>query len=285
MSASAASAARFSVLSAARKYSTVFSVCLAERFAYRTDFFVTTLLRFLPVVTITFLWTSIFAASDSERIAGFTRDEIVAYNLLVFVSRAFSSMPGLAVGVAADIRDGAIKKYLTQPVDMIGFLATMRVAHKVVYYTTAIAPYSLVLFLCRGYFGGWPRADVLGWYALALVCAFLIGFLFETWIGLLGFWTLEVTSLSYIAMSFVFVLSGHMFPLDLLPAPLAQAVQWLPFQYLAYFPAKLFLHGGALSPRQLGFELTRMLANVALLLVLVRWTYAAGLRRYSAFGG
>lgn len=270
---------------AAKKYATVFSVCLAERLAYRTDFFVTTLLRFLPVVTISFLWTSIFAASSSTRIAGFTRDEIVAYNLLVFISRAFSSMPGLAIGIATDIREGNIKKYLTQPIDMIGFLLTTRVAHKLVYYLTAIAPYAVVLFLCRGYFGGWPRVDIVAWYLVALVCSFLIGFLFESLMGLLGFWTLEVTSLSYISMSVIFVLSGHMFPLDLLPGPIAEAVKWLPFQYLAYFPAKLFLHGGMLSAGQLAFEIARMLGSVAMLLVLVRWVYATGLRRYSAFGG
>ena len=50
------------------------------------------------------------------------------------VGRAFSSMPGLASAIARSIRDGTIKKFLIQPVDMIGFLLLRRVAHKLVYY-------------------------------------------------------------------------------------------------------------------------------------------------------
>ena len=59
---------------------------------------------------------------------------MIAYYLLTMVSRAFSSMPGLASGIARDIRDGTIKKYLLQPVDMLGFLLLNRLAHKLVYY-------------------------------------------------------------------------------------------------------------------------------------------------------
>ena len=48
---------------------------------------------------------------------------MVAYYLLTMLSRAFSSMPGLASGIARQIRNGEIKKFLIQPVDMIGFSA------------------------------------------------------------------------------------------------------------------------------------------------------------------
>ena len=56
---------------------------------------------------------------------------MIAYLLLVHISRMFSSMPGLAGGIARDIRDGTLKKYLLQPLDMIGYLLAYRVAHKV----------------------------------------------------------------------------------------------------------------------------------------------------------
>ena len=63
------------------------------------------------------------------------------------ISRAFSSMPGLAGGIALQIRNGEIKKFLVQPVDLIGFLLLMRLAHKVVYYGIAIVPFALVFYL------------------------------------------------------------------------------------------------------------------------------------------
>ena len=78
-------------------------------------------MRFLPIVTQVFLWTAVFNASDRTDIAGYSRDNIVAYYLLAMLTRAFSSMPGLAGGVSRSVRDGSVKKYLIQPVDYVGF--------------------------------------------------------------------------------------------------------------------------------------------------------------------
>ncbi len=49
--------------------------------------------------------------------------------------------------------------------------------------------------------------------------AFLLGFFLEALMGMIGFWTLEVSSLLWIYMLFNFFLSGQMFPLSILPAP------------------------------------------------------------------
>ncbi len=67
---------------------------------------------------------------------------MIAYYLLTMVSRAFSSMPGLATGIATQIRNGEVRKYLVQPIDMLGFLLLGRIAHKVVYYATALLPFA-----------------------------------------------------------------------------------------------------------------------------------------------
>ena len=95
------------------------------------------------------------------------------------IGRAFSSMPGLASGIARDIRDGSVKKFLIQPVDMIGFLLLYRLAHKLVYYGVAAASFALVFYFCRGYFSGWPDAGTMAAFLLSLVVSFLLGFFIE----------------------------------------------------------------------------------------------------------
>ena len=131
-------------------------------------------------------------------------------------------MPGLAEGIALDIREGTIKKYLTQPMDMLGFRFWHRVAHKLVYYGIAGGPFALVFWLCRGYFSGWPDAITTASWIVAMLLSFLLGFLMEALIGLIGFWFLEVSSLVFIYMMITFFLSGQMLPLDWLPAALTQ---------------------------------------------------------------
>src|ERR1019366_6642230 len=62
-----------------------------------------------------------------------------------------SGMPGLASGISRDIRDGSLKKYLLQPLDMIGYLVSYRAAHKAAYIATSALPYAGLFFVCRGY--------------------------------------------------------------------------------------------------------------------------------------
>ena len=268
---------------------TILRICLEERLVYRGDFALATLMRFLPIVTQIFLWAAIFEAvraatgQSDPLIAGYTYEDFVAYYLLTMISRAFSSMPGLASGIARQIRDGEIKKYLVQPVDMLGFLFLARVAHKLVYYGVALGPFALVFYLCRGFFPGWPPAEIFAAYVLSLVMAFVLGFFLEATLGLLGFWFLEVSSMLFVYMLFNFFFSGHMFPIDMLPEPWATVVRLVPLQFLAYFPAAVFL--GKIQGTELIVGLAMQAAWIAVFMVLSRLAWTRGLRRYSGFGG
>ncbi len=269
---------------------TIFRTALEERLAYRGDFALGTLMRFLPIITQIFLWWAIYESVEASgdegvaMLAGYSFPDMVAYYLLSMLGRAFSSMPGLASSVAKQIREGEIKKYIVQPIDMLGFMLLGRVAHKIAYYTVASLPFALVFFLCRGYFTeGWPPADVLAAFLISLILAFLLGYLLDLCIGLIGFWFLEVSSLLFVYMLLNFFLSGHMFPLDLLPEQWRTFVDFLPFKYLAYFPAAIFL--GKIEHDELWWQVGVEIAWLVGLTVLARVLYNRGLRRYSGFGG
>src|SRR5262245_41196075 len=111
---------------ALRKYFNIFRVSLIERMAYRGDFLLGTILRFFPVITTILLWQAVYAGTGQKPIGGFSEQKMIAYLLLIHISRMFSSMPGLSGAIARDIREGTIKKYLLQPLDMIGYLLSYR---------------------------------------------------------------------------------------------------------------------------------------------------------------
>ncbi|MFO0959160.1 MAG: ABC-2 family transporter protein [Isosphaeraceae bacterium] len=268
-----------------RKYAKIFRVTLIERMTYRADFLLTTFLRFLPMLTTILLWQAIYSASGEESIENYRYDEMIAYLLLVNISRMFSSMPGLAGGIAREIRDGSLKKYLLQPLDMLNYLLSYRVAHKVSYIIASAIPYGILFYLCRGYFVGHVPADPQTWlaYAASLILAFFVGFYFEAAVGMVGFWFLEVTSLLFIVMTLNFFVSGHMLPLDLLGPTWSTILKALPFQYMAYFPAVVFLK--KVQGAELLFELTRQALWALAFWALSRWLYRKGLRHYGAYGG
>lgn len=267
-----------------RKYLNILRISLVERLTYRADFFVATLFRFLPLVTSFLLWEAIFDSKPpGSEISGFSRNETMAYLLLVQISRMFSSMPGLAGGIARDIRDGQLKKYLLQPIDMIAYLLASRVAHKLAYIATSLLPYALLFFWFREVLPAALSAEIWLAYGLSLIMAFLLGFFFEACVGMAGFWLLEVTSFLYIIGTLNFFLSGHMFPLDFLPSAAAAILKALPFQYLAYYPAMISL--GKIKGTELVQGLMIQAAWVLGLMLLSRFLYVRGLRHYSAYGG
>jgi len=271
-----------------RKYWNICRVSLIERLTYRADFFLATILRFLPMLTTILLWQAVYAGANAtsgqQQLSGFTFDEMVAYLLLVHISRMFSSMPGLAAGIARDVREGTLKKYLIQPIDMIGYLISYRAAHKMAYIATSALPYGFLFLLCWPYFANISlTTPQFVAYVISLLLGFLIGFFFEASIGMVGFWFLEVTSLLYIVNTLNFFVSGQMFPVDLLPPPCDSILKSLPFQYMAYFPAAILL--GKVKGAQLIYGLLGEAAWVLGFIVLARWLYRLGLRRYSAYGG
>lgn len=276
------------MLARAATWWTILRISLEERLVYRGDFALGTLMRFLPMVTQIFLWSAVFAgvstiAQSPQSIAGYSYRDFIAYYLLTTISRAFSSMPGLASGIARDIREGTIKKYLIQPIDMLSFLLLYRIAHKAVYYLVAAIPFALVFYLLRGFFPGWPEPTVLLGFLAALAMSFVLGFYLEATIGMIGFWFLEVSSLLFVYMLFNFFFSGHMFPIDMLPGAWGTVVRLLPLQYLAYFPAAVFL--GKITGPELAWGLVIEFAWMVTFMVASRVVYEAGVRRYSGFGG
>lgn len=263
---------------------TILRICLTERLVYRGDFALGTLMRFLPIVTQTFLWTAVFkGAGQPDSMAGFTQKDFIAYYLLTYVARAFSSMPGLASNIAAQIRSGEIKKFLVQPIDLLGFLFLSRMAHKLVYYAVAAGPFALVFYLCRDYFAGWPDSATIAAFVISVLMSFVLGFFLEATLGMIGFWFLEVSSLLFVYMLFNFFFSGHMFPLTILDEPWRTFALIQPLQYLAYFPAAIFL--GKIQGPALVQGLLIQAAWTIAFVIAARTALHFGLKRYSAFGG
>ncbi len=266
-----------------RKYAVVFRVSLSERMIYRGDFFLSALMHFIPIITTILLWQAIFDGADVDKMGGLRYREMVSYYLLVMVSRLFGSMPRLAAGISTDIRDGELRKYLLQPIDYIGYLFMLRIAHKMMYMLTSLLAYGLVFWLCRDFLPQWTNPWIPLYYITSLILAFFLGFSIHCVLGLLGFWFLEVASFLRIFMTMHYFLSGHMFPLSLLPDWLHGYVLWLPFAYETYYPTMIGL-GRMNTDQMLEIVCIQFLWATAML-GLARWMWHRGLRRYAAYGG
>ena len=210
---------------------------------------------------------------------------MVAYYLLTQISRAFSSMPGLATSIALQIRNGEIKKYLIQPVDLIGFLLLSRVAHKLVYYVVAVGPVRAgVLSVPRLLPRLARRRTMLAAFVASLVMSFLLGFFLEATLGMIGFWFLEVSSLLFVYMLFTFLLLGaHVSDRHAARRTGARSCgpcrcnTWPTFRP----PCSWERFKAPSWPGDWRFKL----AWVVFFIVLCRVTFHRGVKRYSGYGG
>lgn len=266
-----------------RKYWVVFQIAVSERLVYRADFFLSTFLRFIPIITTILLWRAIYDGAKLDHVGGLAYTQMVSYYLFVMISRAFGSMPRLATDISTDIRDGGLRKYLLQPVDYLSYNLVLRSAHKIIYFLMASMPYALVFWLCRSYLPGWPTGMMFVLSMISLVLAFLLGFAINALIGLLGFWFLEVSSLLHVFMTAQYFLSGHMFPLSLLPDSIQRIVLHLPFAYETYYPTMIMLQ--RLEMSEVIRVITCQCIWVLVLGGLARLAWSRGLRRYAAYGG
>jgi ABC-2 type transport system permease protein len=84
-------------------------------------------------------------------------------------------------------------------------------------------------------------------------------------------------------MLFSFFFSGHMFPLDFLPEPWDALFQLIPLQYLAFFPAAIFL--GKVQGPELVNGLLIEAGWVVFFIIVSRVALRRGMNRYSGYGG
>jgi ABC-2 type transport system permease protein len=102
-------------------------------------------------------------------------------------------------------------------------------------------------------------------------------------LALLAFWLLEVSTVIFIAFAFEYLAGGHVFPLNILPPALEQALDCTPFPYVLFFPVSVYLGQarGAALWRGLGLQA----AWLAFFYLLARVVWNRGIRKYSAAGG
>ena len=270
-----------------RKYSKIFRVSLVERMAYRGDFLLGTILRFLPMVTTILLWQAIYDGLGASRAsAGFSYREMIAYLLLT------QHQPDVLEHARPGRRDRprhprGDAQAVPDPADRHDRLPARRTGSPTRWPTSSrrSSPTRCCSSSAAGYFDGFPDAPTLAAYAVSLVLAFLVGLLLrgERRDGRLLVPGGDVAALHRDDAELLH-LRAHAPARPAARSPGRGILKVLPFQYMAYFPAVVFL--GKVK----GWDLVLHLLGELALGGRSSWCWPAalyrlGLRRYSAFGG
>ena len=155
----------------------------------------------------------------------------------IFAQSMIGTIPGIAVGVASDIRSGLMDRLRTLPIARGSVIAGRTIAEMV-----ELIAGTAVVALC-GLIVGWrphgTALDTIGAFGLLWLMAFAV-----TWAGVfLGLLVRDPDGADGIAMTIIFplmFLSGIFVPVAGLPAPLRQIAEINPLTSLATAVRELF---------------------------------------------
>lgn len=264
------------------KYLRIFGVGLQNSLVYRWNFCLRVLFEIVPLFGTVYLWRALFGTRTSE-IGGYDFQSMVYYFLLTAMVSSLITPTDDEWQIASDIRDGQINSLLVKPVSYFAYRLGLFVGNR-----ASSALFSVpILFLLFTYFHDYVILPnhistwIVAGFSLVLAC--LLQFFLAYAIAMIAFWLLEISTVVFIVFSFEYFLSGHLFPLDLLPEWFRRVQMWLPFTYELYFPVAVFQE--KISGRQVVEGLVIQCGWVVGAWVLGRWMWTRGLRRYQAVGG
>ncbi|MCL6625747.1 ABC transporter permease [Alicyclobacillus shizuokensis] len=260
------------------KYWAVFRISLRNQWAYVPEQSVQGI--FLVVIMYVFaeLWSTTYGTMATSSIAGYGIASVVWY--LAMTESIVMGCPRLAMRLSEEIKHGEIAYRLTKPIGYIGYNFAQYLGEASVRIGLNIVLAGMVAAL---FFGPPPAswASVL-LTVVATALAVSTQFTMNMVIGLLLFWMEDGRGLDLILSRLVMILGGMMIPLPLFPDWLARVCAWLPFQVIAYLPARTLVH---LRGYDIGQALATGCGWMLICLAVCTFLYGKGVKRLHVQGG
>src|SRR5213079_2496437 len=264
-----------------KKYWYVINVGIQNNLTYRFNFFALAVFGLIPLIATLYVWQTIYSGKgQGSEVGSYTLAEMVSYYLLVTIVDALTAVNEDDWQIAADIKDGNISQFLLKPIDYLGYRLCLFGTGRLIYTVVAVVPVTLFIVLQRKYFVLPADWGTFGWFLVSTLMTALLQFFMSYTMALLAFWVLEVSTFIFILFAFEYIAGGHLFPLDILPPALAQALQFTPFPYQMFFPVSIYL--GQTSGPAIWEGLCIQAFWVAATYSLARFAWGRGIRKYAA---
>ncbi len=185
----------------------------------------------------------------------------------------------LATAIAESVYSGSIALSLVRPLPLLSAFYARRVGHWAVFAATIGGPLIAVGF----FLGGVPMLSFMQWLTIALliVVALIARLALYAVIGLLAFWTENVSPFVFVTDRMFLLLNGGVVPLAFFPERVTKLIPWTPFAPSSAVPR---MFDPAFAANSWSAIVNALLWTLALALVAVALQRRA-LRRLTINGG
>lgn len=219
-----------------KKYLAVITMQVINNIAYPGDFLGRSISIGIFLFIFAGLWGTTFRIAGTDSINGLTFANMMWY--LMMAETIELGRPRTNRIISEQVKNGEVAYILNKPYHFLMYHFSFGLGDSLLRVGMNIVVGLLVAWLLAG-----PPPSLLGWgMALAtLVGAWILHFCMMALIGLAAFLVEETNSFELIYQKFVFVLGGMLLPLDMFPEWLQGVARALPFPYMMYTPARLFV--------------------------------------------
>jgi ABC-2 type transport system permease protein len=261
---------------------TLLRIGFSEAIVYRAEMLIWVLATTMPLIMLA-LWTAVAEVAPVAGLAGRTwsSGSFVAYFLIVFIVRQLISS-WAAWEINFEVRQGTLAMRLLRPIHPITSYMASNLAYLPQRFLVTL-PIVVVLVLSPGLEHLSKSPAVWAMWALSLVGGWMITFFANIAIGALSLFIESSVKIMDVWLAAFFVFSGYLFPIDLFPAWLRTAADFLPFRYQIGVPVELVT--GGLTVEQAWPLLLRQWGWALGLMALALTVWRVGVRRFQAVGG
>lgn len=261
------------------KYWQLLKISTAENIAYRARLFLWFILDTAIVFAFPFIWLAIYG--DREVIAGFTKIDIVMYYVVIALVSTLATSHA-SEGIKDEIMQGQLSSLIIRPINYIFYKTVDELSYRIMY-TVIVAPLALVVGIIYLHAIVYP-ATLLQWlfFTLSLILSFSLSHSIQLAIGFCVFWIGETSALQHVRQTMEKIFSGEIAPLVFFPPLLGSIAFILPFKYLSYFPAQIFLN--QIGVKEILLNCAIAIAWIAGVNIITLILWKRGIRRYEGVG-
>lgn len=249
-----------------------------KHLAYRSEVWVRIVIGVIWVAIQVAIWTSLIGTGEVD---GITLPDMITYAILNTVI-ALAMMDRSLADLDQRIRSGDVAIDLIKPLYYPLTLVADGLGRSAFAALFSVLP---TLVVAATLFGFQPPASIASGvaYGLAFVIALAVSFALACLVGMLGFHFLATFHFQWALGALRTLFAGTMVPLWFYPDGLQMLARALPFQFLAFIPASMWM--GQMSDRDMVLNLLFGLAWAATLLGLAWWMWSRIVTRLVVQGG
>lgn len=220
-------------------------------------------------------------ANPNQQMAGMNIGEIAAYFFAIMViGHITAAWDTHEMGFF--VRTGRMSPLLLRPILPMWKSLASNLAYKVCTLAFVAPMWLLYVVLIRPTFH--PQLWHIAAGVVATLFAMALSYMMSYAVALIAFWATKLDAVGEIYFGLVMMLGGRFAPLEAIPLKIRWILEVLPFQYMAYFPAQLFM-GRVATPRQALIGLASQIGWIIVSVMLFRILWSAAVKRYTAVSG